>query len=111
MIIKSQSSVLSRNIYGNNFKDIWTPWYVTLDLKNNTLEVLKKNWYLIGIDRQIIPFKNIRKFDIDEHLFGCDIQIKIYGGLIKAKCLKKRSANQIRNQVLIKISSLKSKSF
>ena len=111
MIIKSQSSVLSRIFFGNNFKDIWTPWYVTLDLKNNTLEVLKKNWYLIGIDRQIIPLKNIRKFDIDEHLFGCGIQIKIYGGLIKAKCLKKRSANQIRNQVLIKISSLKSKSF
>ena len=58
MIIKSQSSVLSRIFFGNNFKDIWTPWYVTLDLKNNTLEVLKKNWYLIGIDRQIIPFKN-----------------------------------------------------
>ena len=92
MIISSDSSILSRLIYGDSIIDLWTPWKVILDLNNNYLEVMKKNWYLIGVDSQIIPFKNIRKLDLNEHLFGADIRIKVYGGSIEAKCLTKKSA-------------------
>lgn len=111
MIFISKSSLLSRIFFSNHFTDIWTPWVVLIDFEKDSLEVLKKNWYLIGVDKQIIPFKNIRKLTIDEHLFGADIQIKVYGGTINAKCLKKHSASEIRDAVLHRINLLKSTNF
>jgi len=108
MLIKSDSSILSRLFYGSSFTDIWTPWIVILDLDNSHIEVLKKNWHLIGVDSQIIPFKNIRKLDINEHLFGADLKMKVYGGSIEAKCLTKKSALKIKESVLNELSSNKS---
>ena len=109
MTIKSNSSILSRVFFGNSLADIWTPWRVVLNLEDNYIEVVKKNWHLIGDDSQIIPFKNIRKLDVNEHLFGADIKIKVYGGSIYAKCLTKESSRKIKDYVLNEMGNLKSK--
>ena len=64
------------------------------------ITVKKRNWYLIGVDIDTIPIRNIRNIFINEHLFGSDLHIKIFGATISALCLSKKDSIKIRSILL-----------
>jgi hypothetical protein len=72
------------------------PWNIVIDTDEETITVSIRNWYLIGIDTQIIAFRFIRSIRIDEHLIGADIHIKVVGGTASAYCIPKSDARRIK---------------
>lgn len=114
MTLSAKSTILSSLFFGENPMLDWiTPWKIEIDHEMETVTVSKRNYYLIGVDKDVIPYRNIRRVTLDTHLFGADISLKVYGtGLITAKCLKKSEAREIYNACLEEISSnRKSKRF
>lgn len=86
---------ISSIIFGEHFMDVITPWKIIIDFEKRHIEVTKRNKYLIGVDRKIMPFKNIRNIILDEHLIGADLYFKVYGANVIAKCLKKSDARHL----------------
>jgi hypothetical protein len=97
--INSKSSFISLLSKGKFF-DILAPWNIYIDFSNNTIEVQKRNWYLIGTDKNIVSFKYIRNITIDEHLFGGSIKIKVTGGNLSAECLPKDDCHSIKKALI-----------
>lgn len=72
-----------------------------MDFDAEVVKVRKRNWYLIGVDENIAPMKFVRRIDIDSHLFGADIALKIYGsGTIEVKSISKRNIEKIKESIL-----------
>ena len=108
MHITATGSLLSNLFFGDKKLLDWlVPWTITLDTEAEHIIVSKRNYYFIGVDREVIPFRNVRKVTLDTHLFGADIRMKVYGGAVKARCLKKKEAEKIYNYCLEEITSNK----
>jgi hypothetical protein len=98
MIIKAKGSILSNIFFGDHFLDLLVPYRVNIDTSTKILTISKRNYYFIGIDKTTIPISNVRRVNINRHLFGADLSIKIYGsGDVHAKCLSKRDAINLYN--------------
>lgn len=94
-MIYASSFWLSSLIFGDSYMDVLTPWKIKIDNQKKIVEVAKRNKYLIGVDREVIPFKNIRNIKLNEHLIGADLYFKVYGGNVIAKCLHKHQARKL----------------
>lgn len=99
MLYKYKSSIFILFINGK-LEDILTPWKIIINFQTETITIKKRNWYLIGTNEEIHAFKFIRRIYIDQHFFGADIDISLFGGGAKVYCLKKSSANEIK-EILI----------
>lgn len=97
----TKSSIINL-IFNGRILDILSPWELTIDFSNNLIVSEKRNWYLIGVDKNIIPISNIRNVSINEHLFGSDIFIKIYGSTISSFYLPKKDVLEIKKILLDK---------
>lgn len=108
MIIKGRGSFWSNFFFGDHVLAWLFPMTVRLDTSTKTLVLRRRNFYVIGVDRTLIPIRNIRKVEIDTHLLGADIKMKVYGtGSVIAKCIKKRDARKIYDYCLSEMSGLK----
>ena len=76
------------------------PWHITINLAKETIEVKKRNSFLIGVDENVVNFKRVRSIKIDQHLIGADIHIKVVGGSLSVYCLSKSDAKKIKNILL-----------
>lgn len=109
MIYTANGSLLSNLFFGEKKLLDWlVPWSITIDTDSEIVEIRKRNYYLIGVDRNVIPFRNIRQVTYDAHLFGADLSLKVYGaGVVTAKCLKKRASKKLYKVCLDEITSNK----
>lgn len=109
MIIKATGDFLSNVFFGENkYLDWLVPWTITIDTEAEHIIVSKRNYYFIGIDRDVVPFRNLRRISLDTHLFGADLHLKVYGtGTISAKCLKTIEAERLYKFCLEEITSNK----
>ena len=56
---------------------------------------------MIGFDEEIVPFRYIRRIEVDTHLFGADMLIKVYGsGNLTVKCIGKNAADSIKEALI-----------
>lgn len=109
MKIRATGSFLSNIFFGSNPTLDWlVPWSIMIDTEMEHIIVSKRNYYLIGVDKDVVPFRNLRRVTLDTHLFGADLILKVYGtGTITARCLKKGEAKRIYNFCLEEITSNK----
>jgi hypothetical protein len=104
-LITARSTLLSL-ITNGRFRHILTPWHLELDTHREFIKIRKRNWFLIGFDSQVYAFRFIRNIEINTHLFGADISLKITGGNAKALSISKSKAREI-NQILIDYNNAK----
>lgn len=97
-LIKSKSSI-SALFFNGQLAHIINPWILTVDYENETITVEKRNWYFIGINKNIIAFRFIRNIRVDEHLFGANISIKATGGWVIANYISKNDADTIKSSL------------
>jgi hypothetical protein len=97
--IVSESSVIYLFLNGK-LEDILTPWKISIDFKQETIIVTKRNWYLIGKNENVHAFRFIRAISIHRRIFGADIEIKSFGNTSKALCIKKKDANTIKKSLI-----------
>ena len=80
MIIKATGSLLSNLFFGDNkYLDWLVPWSIIIDTEMEHIIVSKRNYYFLGIDKEVVPFRNLRRISYDAHLFGADLNLKVYG--------------------------------
>jgi hypothetical protein len=94
------SSSITALIFNGKIAHILNPWKIIINTIDEYIIVRKRNWYLIGIDKQVLSFRYIRNISIDQHLFGADIHIKIIGGKNSAYYISKINANKIKTILL-----------
>lgn len=111
-MLKASGSILSNMFFGEvKLLDWLVPWSITVDTERELITISKRNYYFIGVDRNVIPFRNIRQVLYDAHLFGADISLKVYGaGMVTAKCLNRRQAKRVYQVCLDEITSNKKSS-
>lgn len=97
-LIKSKSSIIAL-FFNGQLAHIINPWVLSVDYENETITVEKRNWYFIGINKNIIAFRFIRNIRVDEHLFGANISIKATGGWVMANYISKNDADTIKNSL------------
>jgi len=97
-LIKSKSSI-SALFFNGQIAHIINPWILIVDYENETITVEKRNWYFIGVNKNIIAFRFIRNIRVDEHLFGANISIKATGGWVMANYISKNDADTIKNSL------------
>ena len=97
-LIKSKSSI-SALFFNGQIAHIINPWILIVDYENETITVEKRNWYFIGVNKNIIAFRFIRNIKVDEHLFGANISIKATGGWVMANYISKNDADTIKNSL------------
>lgn len=109
MIIKATGSLLSNLFFGDNkYLDWLVPWSIMIDTEMEHIIVSKRNYYFIGVDKEVVPFRNLRRISYDAHLFGADLNLKVYGtGVLSARCLKKNEAKKLYQFCLDEITSNK----
>lgn len=90
-IAKSPLYVL---LFNFRFQDIFCPWKIKIE--ENLLTMEKRNWYLVGIDSTTVPINYVRNVSIDQHLFGADVHIKVYGSNISVYYISKKSAAKLK---------------
>ena len=90
-IAKSPLYVL---LFNFRFQDILCPWKIKIE--ENLLTIEKRNWYLVGIDSTTVPINYVRNVSIDQHLFGADVHIKVYGSNISVYYISKKSAAKLK---------------
>lgn len=83
-----------------------TPWHIIVDTDEETITVSKRNLSMIGVDKDILAFRFIRRIRIDEHLIGADIEIKAVGGTVSAYSLSKKDCKRIK-QILMEYNATK----
>lgn len=76
------------------------PWRIRVDADNEFITVEQRNWYIVGKDSTTIAFRFIRSVQINDHIVGSDITIKVYGDYISAYYLPRKCVRNIR-QLLI----------
>ena len=94
-LIKSKSSAIAL-FFNGQLAHIINPWNLTVDYENEIITVEKRNWYFIGINKNIIAFRFIRNIRVDEHLIGANICIKATGGWVVANYISKTDAEKIK---------------
>ena len=105
-MLEAKGTFFSNIFFGKNpFYDWYTPYRVKLNTATKVLTILKRNYYLIGLDSVTIPVKNIRNVTYNAHLFGADLQFKVFGTKTQvAYCLKKSEAKKIRDYLILQMS-------
>lgn len=83
-----------------SFCDFLTPYVLKLDSRNCRLIIQKRNWYLIGVDRKVFNFGQIRNVLIDEHILLGDITIQVYAGKLYCYWMKKSDLRDFEAQLL-----------
>lgn len=99
MEIKASSSLVSLLFAGIPWH-IFFPWAISVDTGQQIIKVSKRNWFLIGVDTQIIQFNYIRTITINQHLIGADIIIKVIGGTAEAKYISKGDCRKIKDLLI-----------
>jgi hypothetical protein len=99
MKFEASSSIIAL-IFNGKIPHILNPWKIIIDTNDEYIIVRKRNWYLIGVDQQVLSFRYIRNISIDQHLFGSDIHIKIIGGKNSAYYISKSNVNKIKSMLL-----------
>jgi len=100
------NSTIISLLANGRIKHLLNPWHIIVDFDDEIIKIVKRNWYLIGKDEQILAFRYIRNITIDRHIFGADIHIKIIGGKVSAYSIPKKGAAEIRD-VLLKYNKTK----
>ena len=62
-LIKSKSSIIAL-FFNGQLAHIINPWVLSVDYENETITVEKRNWYFIGINKNIIAFRFIRNIRV-----------------------------------------------
>lgn len=107
-IFKTKSSLTSL-IFNGRFSQILTPWHLEFNIEEMYIKISKRNWYLISIDTNIYSFRFIRNIQIDTHVFGADIELRITGGVARALSIPKKDAKMIKHLVIQYNNSKKGK--
>ena len=95
-----KSSITSL-LFTGNIKHVLNPWHISVNFERKTITSKKRNWFLIGFDEEIVPFRYIRRIEVDTHLFGADMLIKVYGsGNLTVKCIRKNAAGSIKEALI-----------
>jgi hypothetical protein len=95
------SARLEHRAEGSNIKHLLNPWHIYVNFERKTITSKKRNWLLIGFDEEIVPFRYIRRIEVDTHLFGADMLIKVYGsGNLTVKCIRKNAADSIKEALI-----------
>jgi hypothetical protein len=98
-IIHARSTLLSL-ITNGRFRHILTPWHIEVDTQKEFIKIRKRNWFLIGFDTKVYAFRFVRTIDVNTHLFGADIKLRITGGNAEALSISKFKAARI-NELLV----------
>lgn len=77
-----------------------TPWKLTLDFVDETMEARQRNWFLVGYKTKSVSLRFIKNINIYEHLFGADIFIRTMGEDIIVKYIDKKEAEKIKTLLL-----------
>ena len=98
MVLRAKSTFLSL-ITNQRLRHIFTPWHIIVDFEEQNITLRKRNWFLISVDEKTSSFRFVRDIEIDKHLFGADIKIKLSESYIEANSISKKSANRIKDQL------------
>ena len=98
MVLHAKSTFLSL-ITNQRLRHIFTPWHIIVDFEDQNITLRKRNWFLISVDEKTSSFRFVRDIEIDKHLFGADIKIKLSESYIEANSISKKSANRIKDQL------------
>lgn len=98
-LLRSHSSIISLLITGR-LMHILNPWHIEVNLDELYIKVKKRNWFLIGFDDQVYPFKYIRNINTNTHLFGADITIRVIGGKAEVLSIPKSSTRKIKEMLI-----------
>lgn len=97
----NEKSTIAGLIFNGFIFHLLRPWNIIIDFEDLTIIIKKRNWFLIGLDEHIVPFRYIRNIEIDRHLFGASMKIKAYGsGTLIVKAISKRGARRIKNKLI-----------
>ncbi len=96
MIYTATSSILSL-FFNLKIEYILIPWRISVDTINQTITIEQRNWYLIGKDTTTMAFRFIRNVEINEHIFGADITVKVLGNTVTAYYISKSAAKNIKD--------------
>ncbi|MHB8406469.1 MAG: hypothetical protein ACYDCJ_13740 [Gammaproteobacteria bacterium] len=81
-----------------------TPWILEIDIGKSVIHLKKRNWFLIGLDKQDFKYKQIRDIHVNEHIFTADVHIRFYAGYFAGKVsayyFSKGQAAMFRNTLL-----------
>ena len=99
-MVYSASSTLLSLFVNLKLEYIIIPWKIRIDTDNEIITVEQRNWFLIGKDSNTVAFRFIRSVQINEHISGADITIKVFGNSVSAYYISKKRARVIR-QILI----------
>ena len=80
--------------------DFFFPFTLLLISDKRQLEVAKRNWFGIGVDKKVFNFGQIRNVFVDEHVITASIRIKVYAGVIEAHWLRKAEARAFQSSLL-----------
>lgn len=94
----SMKSTLISLIFTGRIQNLLTPWEIIIDFDSLVLTFRKRNWHLISSDENVVPFRYIRRIDIDRHLFGAEVNIKVYGsGTLSVNSIIKKGLKKLNN--------------
>lgn len=96
MIYTATSSILSL-FFNLKIEYILIPWRISVDTINQTITIEQRNWYLIGKDTTTMAFRFIRNVEINEHIIGADITVKVLGNTVTAYYISKSAAKNIKD--------------
>lgn len=94
MVFKTQSSKASLLSIGK-LDDLITPASLEVDFDKQEIIVSKRNWYLVGVDKEVFFFRHVRRLTIDTHLIGADVTIHIAGSKCFVPSLPKADAKEL----------------
>lgn len=80
--------------------DFFFPFTLFLIPEKRQLEVAKRNWFGVGMDKKVFNFGQIRNVLVDEHVITASIKIKVYAGVIEAHWLRKAEARAFQNYLM-----------
>jgi len=94
MVFKTQSSRTSLLSFGK-LDDMVTPSSLEVNFDKQEIIVSKRNWHLIGVDRDVFFFRHVRRLTIDTHLIGADVTIQIVGSKCHIPSIPKADAKEL----------------
>jgi hypothetical protein len=99
-VLRNTRQLLASAVINGKGTHVLNPWHIIIDTEEETIIIRKRNAVLIGVDEQILAFRFIRSINIDQHIFGADIHIKVVGGKASAYCIPKSDAIVIKDILL-----------
>ncbi len=75
--------------------DIFTPWYISINVNTKSLTIRKRHWYLMGYNEDTFTFDGIINVNVKKRLMSSDIRVKMYGGYFEILAFSKADAKTI----------------